>query len=302
MNTCKITVVIPTYNRSEQLLETLEKILECNPRPDEIIIHIDGNDTTTEPALRSSKFQNIKIITNTTQVGPGGGRNLAIAQATNSIIASFDDDSYPIDTDYFYRLQLLFDYFPKAAVIGAKIYHINETIAADKLTAKWVSDFIGCGCAYRKEVFQQTSGYVQLPLAYGMEEVDLSLRLHHLGWGVLESSWLRVFHNTELKHHSHPHITAASVANQILLAYLRYPLLFWWLGIGQCMSRIFWLIRHGRASGIIQGLFVIPELIRKHHQQRQVIAVQSLLSYLVLRRNTVTVVFDINSPLLKYHP
>ncbi len=143
---------------------------------------------------------------------------------------------------------------------------------------------------------------MQLPLAYGMEEVDLSLRLHHLGWGILESSWLRVFHNTELKHHSHPRITAASIANQILLAYLRYPLLFWWLGIGQCMSRIFWLIRHGRTSGIIQGLFIIPELIRKHHQQRQVITVQSLISYLALRRNTITVFFDINSALLKHYP
>jgi GT2 family glycosyltransferase len=291
MNTCKITVVIPTYNRCEQLLETLEKVLECNPKPDEIIIHIDGNDITTETGLKNSKFDNIKIINNSHQVGPGGGRNLAIAQATNSIVASLDDDSYPIDKDYFYRLQILFNYFPQAAVIGAKVFHINEKIVADKLTAKSVSDFIGCGCAYRKEVFQQTSGYVPLPLAYGMEEVDLSLRLHHLGWSIIESSWLRVFHNTQLEHHNNPRITAASIANQILLAYLRYPLFFWWLGIGQCISRIFWLILHGRTSGILQGLFIVPKLIRQHHQQRQIISVKSLISYEFLRRNTGSLSF-----------
>ncbi|GAX34322.1 glycosyltransferase family 2 protein [Nodularia sp. NIES-3585] len=293
MNTCEITVVIPTYNRLPKLLETLEKILECNPRPNEIIIHIDGNDTITEQGLQNRKFPEIKIIKNHLQVGPGGGRNIAISHATNSIIASFDDDSYPIDTDYFYRLQVLFKNFPKAAAIAASIYHINETIIDDALTAKWVSDFVGCGCAYRKEIFQQTSGYVNLAVAYGMEEVDLSLRLHNMGWGVLESSWLRVFHNTTLEHHGNPKITASSIANQILLAYLRYPTQFWWLGIGQCINRIIWLIRHRRTAGIAEGVFAIPKLIRRHYQQRQVVSAKSLLSYLQLRKKAITVSLDI---------
>ncbi|WP_071191350.1 glycosyltransferase family 2 protein [Trichormus sp. NMC-1] len=289
MNTCKVTAIIPTYNRLSQLVETLEKILECNPCPDEIIIHIDGNDTTTEPGLKNLNLPSIKIIKSSVQVGPGGGRNIAIAHANNPIVASFDDDSYPLDTDYFERLTNLFNSFPTAAVIAANIFHIHETITPAQLTGTWGSNFIGCGCAYRKEVFQQTTGYVNLPVAYGMEEVDLSLRLHDMGWGILESSWLRVFHNTQLEHHNNPRITAASIANQMLLAYLRYPILFFWLGIGQCMSRIFWLIRHGRTSGIVEGLFLIPKLIRQYHQQRQPISAKSLLSYLHLRRNTLPV-------------
>jgi GT2 family glycosyltransferase len=293
MNACEITVVIPTYNRLPKLLETLEKIFECHPQPNEIIIHIDGNDTVTEQGLKNSKFQDIKIIKNPGQVGPGGGRNIAIAHANNSIIASLDDDSYPIDKDYFYRLQVLFNAFPKAAVIAANIFHINELVTDDKLTAKWVSDFVGCGCAYRKEIFQQTQGYVELPVAYGMEEVDLSLRLHNMEWGILESSWLRVFHNTTLEHHGNPKITAASITNQALLAYLRYPAQFWWLGIAQCINRIVWLIRHGRTAGITEGLFAIPQLIKRHHQQRQIVSGKSLLSYLQLRKKAVTVSFNI---------
>ncbi|BAT55536.1 family 2 glycosyl transferase [Nostoc sp. NIES-3756] len=293
MDTCEITVVIPTYNRLSKLLETLEKISECHPQPNEIIIHIDGNDTVTEQCLKNSQYQNIKIIKNSLQVGPGGGRNIAIAHATNYIVASLDDDSYPIDKDYFYRLQVLFQNFPKAAVIAANIFHINETVTDDKLTAKWVSDFVGCGCAYRKEVFQQTQGYVQLPVAYGMEEVDLSLRLHNMEWGVLESSWLRVFHNTTLEHHSNPKITAASIANQVLLAYLRYPAQFWWLGIAQCINRVLWLIKHGRTAGIKEGIFAIPQLIKQYHQQRQIVSGKSLLSYLQLRKKAVSVSFKI---------
>lgn len=289
MNTCQLTVIIPTYNRLPKLLETLDKIINCNPRPAEIIIHIDGNDNTTEEGLKSRNFQGIKLIKSATQLGPGGGRNIAIAHATHPIIASFDDDSYPLDTDYFERLTKIFDSFPTAAILVAKIFHLHETILPAQPTSRWVSDFIGCGCAYRKEIFQQTSGYVNLPVAYGMEEVDLSLRLHDMGWNIIESSLLRVFHNTQLEHHQDPQITAASIANQILLTYLRYPIPFWWLGIGQCISRIFWLIRHGRTSGILAGLIIIPKLIRKYYQHRQVISASSLLSYLRLRRNTVSI-------------
>ncbi|TAE60381.1 MAG: glycosyltransferase family 2 protein [Nostocales cyanobacterium] len=299
MNNCNVTVIIPTYQRLSQLLQSLEKILECNPKPDEIIIHIDSNDNETDRGLRdyldNSKIQEIKreikIITikNSFHVGPGGGRNIAIEQAKNSIVASFDDDSYPLDRDYFQRLINIFADFPEAAVVSAKIFHINEEITPSTSSARWVSDFVGCGCAYRQEVFKQTAGYVSLPVAYGMEEVDLSLRLHDLGWKILESSNLRVFHNTQLEHHNNPKITAASIANLMLLTYLRYPVVLWWLGIAQCMNRIIWLVKYGRTSGILAGIFTIPNLIQHHYHLRHAISYKSLISYLHLRKNPICI-------------
>lgn len=285
MNTCNVSVVIPTYNRPDQLLKAIEKITKCDPEPEEIIIHIDANDQVTESAIRSSPFRDVVVLESKSQVGPGGGRNKAIARAKNAIVASFDDDSYPIDSDYFARLMQLFDQFPKAAVIGSAIFHQNETVTPDEHTATWVADFVGCGCAYRRDVFLQTKGYVQLPLAYGMEETDLSLRLHDLGWGILQSPWLRVFHDTKLEHHNNSKITAASIANQALLAYLRYPVNLWWLGGVQCLSRVFWLMQHQRWNGILTGLVSIPGLIHYHHSHRKTVSAKSLLSYLRLRRD-----------------
>jgi GT2 family glycosyltransferase len=285
MNTCEITVAIPTYQRPDALLKALRQIYQCDPVPDEIVVHLDNGDSTTEAVLLSSEFRNIVILKNPAQVGPGGGRNLAIARAKHELVASFDDDSYPIDTDYFARLIHLFEQFPQAAVIGSAIFHQNEPILPDQPTATWVADFVGCGCAYRKDVFLQTQGYVQLPLAYGMEETDLSLRLHHLGWGVLQSPWLRVFHDTRLEHHNNPRITAASITNQALLAYLRYPISLWWLGGVQCLSRIVWLLRHQRRTGVLAGVMAIPALLQQQHRHRQPVSSKSLLSYLQLRRN-----------------
>jgi GT2 family glycosyltransferase len=282
MSTCPVTVVIPTYNRPELLLLALEKIFSCNPAPSEVIVHIDANDCVTQLAIGNRKFENIKIIQSDTQMGPGGGRNLAIAIANNELVASFDDDSYPIDHNYFLRLTKLFEMFPKAAVIGAGIFHIGESTSPDDLVAKWVPDFVGCGCAYRKSVFQQTDGYVPLPFAYGMEEVDLALQLRDLGWGILQSPWLRIFHNTQLTHHSSAKVTAASIANLALLTYLRYPISFWWLGVAQCLNRIVWLIKHRRLNGIVQGLTLIPALLYRHRQLRKPINSQTLRDHLQL--------------------
>ncbi len=285
---CPLTVAIPTFKRTEKLLISLKKILQCNPQPNEIIIHIDNNDNQTEEIIKK-KYPDIKIIKSQTRVGPGGGRNKIIGEAKNQIIASFDDDSYPIDTDYFSRLITLFEKLPNAAVIGAEIYHVGETINLDKYTAEKTTNFIGCGCAYRRDVFQQTTGYVNLPLAYGMEEVDLALRLINMKWEIVNSPWLRVFHNTKLEHHNTPEITAASIANQMLLTYLRYPVSFWWWGFLQCLNRIFWLIKHQRLAGIIQGLISIPSLLVKNSKYRQTVSYNSLKKYLQYRNNPVDI-------------
>jgi len=295
-NTCPITVGIPTYQRLDKLPITLENILACHPIPDEMIVHVDGNDTATESWVQAN-YPQIKILKSETQVGPGGGRNKIIKEANNSIIASFDDDSYPIDQDYFTRLIHLFDQCPEVAVIAASIFHQGETVTPDTLTASWTADFVGCGCAYRQEVFLKTSGYVSLPLAYGMEETDLSLRLYGMGWKILSSSWLRVFHDTQLKHHENPDITTAHIANQALLAYLRYPVSLWGLAIVQCARKMFWFIQHQRYRGILRGIASIPPLLWMNKQQRQPLKAHSILSYLKLRKQKFIIKIESDSKL-----
>ena len=50
--------------------------------------------------------------------------------------------------------------------------------------------------------FLNSEGYVPLVVAYGMEEVDLCMRLTNKGKKIYFSPWLRIFHDTELAHHA----------------------------------------------------------------------------------------------------
>jgi GT2 family glycosyltransferase len=278
---------VTAYKRVEQTLTTLQKIQDCVPLPDEILVHVDGNEMECVDTIRRT-FPDVKVLHSETNLGPGGARNKLIAAANNEIITSFDDDSFPIDKDYFARVIDLFKKFSGASIICGAVYHQGERIALDTQLAEWVSDFSGGACAYRRSEFLAASGYVPLPVAYGMEEVDLALRLHSRKGRILKTTWLRVFHDTDLKRHASSEVTAGSVANIALLAYLRYPPSLWFLGVVQCLNRILWLLRHGRTRGILRGIAMIPKHLHIHRQYRHTICAHIIKSYLTLRRAPIS--------------
>ena len=281
-----ISAIVTAYERIEQTLATLRVIQSCVPPPDEVLVHVDANQIAVEKAIRDA-FQGVRILRSDAQVGPGGGRNKLVEAAQSEFVASFDDDSYPIDSDYFARARRIFEKFPEASVICAALYHAGESIGLDERSAQWTADFSGGACIYRRKAFLEAGGYVPLPVAYGMEEVDLAIRLHAEGGKILTTPWLRVFHNTDLKRHGDPRVTAGSIANLALLAYLRYPVSLWGIGIGQCANRLLWLLRHGRTRGIVKGVTMIPGHVWENHRYRAPVSKKIVRSYLALRRAPV---------------
>ena len=279
----KISAIVTAYERIEQTLATLRVIRSCTPPPDEVLVHVDANRRDCEQAICKA-FPDVRVLVSKDQVGPGGGRNKLVDAAKFDLVASFDDDSYPIDSDYFARAAQLFEQFPEAAVICAAIYQVGEAIGLDERSAEWTADFSGAACIYQRQAFLDAGGYVPLPVAYGMEEVDLAIRLHWRGARILTTRWLRVFHNTNLAHHADPRVTAGSIANLALLAYLRYPVTLWGIGIGQCANRLLWLLRHGRHRGILKGVIMIPAHLWSNHRYRLPVSAGAVRSYLALRR------------------
>jgi GT2 family glycosyltransferase len=281
-----ISAIVTAYDRIEQTLATLRVIQSCVPAPDEILVHVDANQIACENAIRDA-FPGVRILRSEEQVGPGGGRNKLVEAAQCEFVASFDDDSYPIDSDYFARALRIFEKFPEASLICAAVYHAGESIGLDERSAQWTADFSGGACIFRRKAFLAAGGYVPLPVAYGMEEVDLAIRLHSQGGKILTTRWLRVFHNNDLKHHGDPRVTAGSIANLALLTYLRYPVLLWGIGAGQCANRLLWLLKHGRRRGIFKGVTMIPAHVWAYHRYRVTVSSKIVRSYLALRRAPV---------------
>lgn len=278
------------HSRVEQTLSTLEVIHACDPSPAEVVVHVDGRNRELINAIEC-RFPDVRLLVSDRLIGPGGGRNKLVEAARNEFVASFDDDSYPLDSDYFAKSLQLFEHFPKAAIVCAALFHKGETIAAAEQSGEWNADFSGGAAVYRRKSFLETGGYVPLPIAYGMEEADLALRLHASGGKILQTKWLRVFHDTDLKRHSDPEITAGSIANLALLTYLRYPPSLWAVGALQCARRIIWLMKNRRWHGIGAGVLMIPRHLKAHRMYRQRLSNDNVKSYLSLRRASLPVTF-----------
>ena len=278
-----VSAIVAAYQRTEETLVTLRKIQECRPPPAEILVHVDGNQTDYAVAIRAA-FPGVRVLVSGGNLGPGGSRNKLVAAAGHEWVASFVDDSHPHDGDYFSRAARATQGFSDAAVYAANIYHRGEPVPDEVLHNVQQADFVSGGCVFSRTAFLEAGGYVPLPVAYGMEEVDLALRLNARGKSVFRVPRLRVFHDTELERHAAPDITAGSIANIALLTYLRYPPSYWPVGLGQILNRVRWLTTYRRWAGVCSGLASIPRHCWRHRQFRKPVPAASLQSYLALRR------------------
>lgn len=272
-----ITVGIPTYGRGDRVGATLQRILACEPRPAEIIVHFDGGDEFAGTILR--QFPGVRVITSSTRVGPGGGRHRCLMAARHPIFVTFDDDSYPVDAGFFREVMRILAAHADVAVLEAVITHRGQVMAEASAVEQEAITYTGCGHAMRCEAYRAVSGYVDQANAYGIEEADVSLQLHAAGWKILRCRSLRVFHDTALQHHVRPEIVAHTVQNVALLAFLRYPVALWPRGGLQFANKIWDSIARRRFRGIGAGVFGVPAVLWRFRASRRPLHSGAVRSY-----------------------
>jgi glycosyltransferase involved in cell wall biosynthesis len=96
MNSCPVSVVIPTFNRASLLGRALDSIIRQTLPPDEIIIVNDGSTDETVEKIHSFMAQSpveTQLIS-TTNKGPAAARNTGILASKNEFIAFLDSDDH----------------------------------------------------------------------------------------------------------------------------------------------------------------------------------------------------------------
>lgn len=278
-----ISAIVPTTPHSHSLEKTLHRLAACQPPPAEILVHVDG----PPPEWIAGRFPQVKVLTSSGKTGPGGARNRLLREATHAWVASFDDDSSPLDADFFARASDAVEQQREASVIACALFERDEEPAAAQPPPPAFHpclDFVHCSCLWRRDAFLSTRGHVPLAEAWCMEEQDVGLQLFAQGGKVVFAPHLRVFHDTARAHHNEPRIAAATLANVALLVFLRYPLLLWPLGFLQIARRIAWMTQNGRVGGILPGLCMIPARCWKNRRHRETLPVRSLWRQLILKR------------------
>lgn len=95
MSAPRLSVIIPTFNRSELLLLALASVVAQTVRPHEIIVVDDGSTDATQDVLADFARQHADIelrVLRQENRGPSAARNAGVMAARGELIAFLDDD------------------------------------------------------------------------------------------------------------------------------------------------------------------------------------------------------------------
>jgi glycosyltransferase involved in cell wall biosynthesis len=275
-----LTVIIPAHRRVKKLLHTLKVVFACSPEPDEVIVHVDGGSQEVMGEV-SSLFPQVKLLASESLLGPGGSRDRMIRMAKHEWVVTFDDDSYPESPGFFARVMADIERFPEAAVLSW------DTLSDEKAAAGFhhIAVFSGCGSVFNRPWYLRTKGFVPRVVAYGFEEVDVSVQLHCLGGRVIYDPCLRVVHDHPMPDVLPREIVAGAVVNAFLFPLSRYPLvLLPWAGLAGLRYTIRVLLK-GEASAVWQALRQLPGEVWNILRLRTPLPLTGVLGWLKLRRH-----------------
>jgi hypothetical protein len=183
----RFSVVIPTYNRKDYLLECLETVFEQSYAPYEVIVVDDGSTDGTIESVE--KFgRGVQVIEQGNR-GPGAARNRGASIARGDYLAFLDSDDLwlPWTLATFASLieqhdlpSLLFgkfvDFIEKHEFTAIDIEKPIGIFYPDYLRSHASCHFCGAGMmVVRRDIFQQIGGFVEDHL--NAEDHDLALTL-----------------------------------------------------------------------------------------------------------------------------
>lgn len=272
-----VSIMIPSFRRTLALNSTLSKLQQLRPLPEEILVFLNAPGPSEVQQVTASGL--VRVFRCPLNLGPGGARAFLLKHARHEYVLSLDDDSYPLDNDFLERVMHAVERAPGAEIIGCQIYERHQDPAPASKEDRPAACFVGCGCIYRRSTYKKVRGYVPLPLAYGMEEIDLALQYWESGYAIATSRDLRIRHDTVLQHHASLMVSAHQVANQGLFVFLRYPPSLWMYGLAQLLHKFWDTLKRGRWMGAFWAWPVFLILILKYRRYRHTVNAQTIRAF-----------------------
>lgn len=289
-----ISVLIVTWNRREDVLETIRSVYEQTYENIEIVVVDNGSVDGTIIALRQA-YPAVRIVELDQNIGISAGRNAGIVTAKGDIILCLDSDASPA-VDTLTNIVRKFQSKPEIGVINSKIvdadtmkigkagwiYSENDKVDQDSEFLSY--SFSEGGAAIRRDVFDKV-GLFWERLFFGSEGMDFSLRVLDAGYKILYYPAALFYHRTSHQSRIRGGERERLVFINTLNIYLvRFP---WWMfliftpaKIGATFFRSF---RRGYSKQIFLGLKIFLTQVPSVLKERKSINNKTALNYLKLQ-------------------
>ena len=181
-----ISVVIPAYNASKTIQETIESVLNQTFTDFELIVINDGSQDTTLEVIDCIKDHRLKVFSYP-NAGVSASRNRGLAKATSEYVSFLDADDLWTPDKLEAQLQAL-QANPQSAVAYSWTDYIDEfgqflylgnhpTVTGDVYSELLVNDFLenGSNTLIRREALREVGGFDES--LFGPEDWELFIRL-----------------------------------------------------------------------------------------------------------------------------
>ncbi|MEZ0129042.1 glycosyltransferase family 2 protein [Flavobacterium sp. LBUM151] len=194
-----VSILIVSKNRKADLLKTLH-ILDSliDQSQVEVLVFLDGCTDNSEDLQKELSW--VRWFVSSKSIGASAARHQIYPLANSEILIGLDDDAHPLNTDFIKQVQELFDKNPNVGILAFEeikgIFHSDEEAleASEREKKEFLcTEFIGCGFAIRKSVYDLTNGFPVWIDIYG-EEACVAVEVLSKGYDILYSNEIKINH------------------------------------------------------------------------------------------------------------
>jgi GT2 family glycosyltransferase len=198
------SIIIVSKNRKEELSKTLlilEKLIDLSVN--EVLVFLDGCTDNSEDL--KNQFKWVIWDGSNKSIGASGARNTIYAQAKGEYVIGLDDDAHPLQSNFVTLVKNIFKEFPNVGILSFQ--EIKGIFNSDKealsktdsaVEEYYCNEFIGCGFAIKKRVYEATNGFPVWVDIYG-EESCVSIEVIANGFDILYTNRIAVNHRVDMK-------------------------------------------------------------------------------------------------------
>ncbi|MGI9157625.1 MAG: glycosyltransferase family 2 protein [Marmoricola sp.] len=227
----RVAVVVITYNRREELLGNLGRVVAL-PEVTEVVVVDNASVDGTADAVAAA-YPTVRLIRLDQNLG-AGGRTVGVQATSAEVVAFADDDSW-WDPGALSLARGLFADCPGLGLVsgairvepGGNLDEACQKMAVapldPSLPGPSIIGHLGCGAIVRRSAYLGVGGYSAI-LGFGGEERLLSLDLAAAGWAQCYVEALVARHQPSPIRDEWPVRWARYRRNDTLTAWLRLPL------------------------------------------------------------------------------
>jgi GT2 family glycosyltransferase len=206
-----VTVNILSYNRKDELRNTLSKVYEQDYKNIEVIV-VDNASSDGSPEMVEKEFPSVILIKLNKNIGIAGW-NKGFEIAKGEYVLVLDDDSYPTFNAILSGVAYLNVNY-QCAIIAYDVYDY-QTREFQTLTYKdeKFNEFIGCGALISSAAIKKI-GFFDPNIFIYAHERDYSLRTYNEGYFVKYFKDHLIHHRKNFNSSNHPILSSKRYFNQ----------------------------------------------------------------------------------------